>query len=500
MSRRTHDAVGKRLALKTILVAPDPALLESMRSIGYTVESAVADVVDNSVAAGAGVVDVLFSASGAFEIAVVDDGAGMSREGAVVAMRLAATSPTTQRRPEDLGRFGLGLKTASLSQCRVLTIASRKDGEVTVLRWSLDHVLETGDWSLLELDSEEASDLLGWGQFSALDAGTLVHWGELDQLAKSAGTGQEDLDRVAVQVKDHIALVFHLFNTGDGARGMDFHLNGAPIAAIDPFLSNSMKTQQTDWEPIDIDGERVRLKAYTLPYLNRLSAADRARALRLGGLRETQGFYVYRGSRLVIWGTWFRVAPRSEMAKLTRVRVDIPNTLDHLWALDVKKSTAAPPPQVRRRLSELAKIMMLPSQKVQEFRGRKVTQPAKVDLMWDLRVNGDEFNYEINSEHPSIQVFARGLTKEQNEQFELVLDDIESTFPVVDAHNRMSGDRVPELATADDELIERARESWLLLGSSGVEKETFIMSLAAAEPYHLVSNFEHKLREALSHG
>jgi Histidine kinase-, DNA gyrase B-, and HSP90-like ATPase len=486
--------------LKTIVVTPDPALLDSMRSIGYTVESAVADVIDNSVTADAGNVDVLFSSSGLFEIAVVDDGSGMSRDTAVTAMRLGATSPMVQRRPEDLGRFGLGLKTASLSQCRTLTVASRRQGETTVLRWSLDHVLSTGDWSLLELDVEEACGLLGWNEFSELDSGTLVHWGDLDQLTKSAGPSQEDLDRVAVLVKDHIGLVFHLFNSGDGARRINFRLNGGAIPAIDPFFSNSVKTQQTDWEPIDIEGERVRLKAYTLPYLNRLSAADRARALRLGGLRETQGFYVYRASRLVIWGTWFRVAPRSEMAKLTRVRVDIPNALDHLWALDVKKSTAAPPPQVRRRLSELAKTMMLPSRKVQEFRGRKVNQPAKVDLMWDLRLNGDEFTYEINVEHPSLQAFVHQLTEEQRHQFELVLEDIESTFPVVDAHNRMSGDKIPESEHSDDDVIQRARESWLLMGANGIDKETFIISLAAAEPYYLVSNFEKKLREALAHG
>ena len=139
--------------MKTIVVTPDPALLESMRSIGYTVESAVADVIDNSVAAGASNVEILFSSAGPFQIAVVDDGDGMSAEDAITAMRLAATSPTTERRPEDLGRFGLGLKTASLSQCRVLTIATKKDGVLTVLRWSLDHVIESGEWSLLELDS-----------------------------------------------------------------------------------------------------------------------------------------------------------------------------------------------------------------------------------------------------------------------------------------------------------------------------------------------------------
>src|SRR5690348_307110 len=164
-----------------------------MRSIGYTIESAVADVIDNSVAASASNIEILFSSSGPFEIAVVDDGTGMSRGEAVTAMRLAATSPTTERHPEDLGRFGLGLKTASLSQCRTLTLATTKNGELTVLRWSLDYVIETGDWSLIELDPSEASTLLGWDLVSRIPSGTLVHWGDLDQLAMTAGMEQSDL-------------------------------------------------------------------------------------------------------------------------------------------------------------------------------------------------------------------------------------------------------------------------------------------------------------------
>lgn len=377
------------MALETIDVPPDPSLLESMRSIGYTVESAVADIIDNAVAAESTSIDVLFSPAGSFEIAVVDNGSGMTKTDAIDAMRLAASGPSTVRRPDDLGRFGLGLKTASLSQCRVLTIVSKRAGEITSLRWSLDYVIQSGKWSLIELDSPEVQGLLGWSLLEAYEHGTLVHWGDLDQLSMTEGADQADLDRVALRVKQHVALVFHLFNSGHGPRQIGFRLNSTPIDPIDPFMTHSKLTQSTPWESLEIEGRTVKLMAYTLPYLNRLSQAERSKMLGLGGLRETQGFYVYRGSRLVVWGTWFRVTPRSEMAKLTRVRVDIPNTLDHLWALDVKKSTADPPPQVRKRLGELAKTMMMPSQKVQEFRGRKVLPTDDVQYMWNLHVNGD---------------------------------------------------------------------------------------------------------------
>lgn len=484
--------------MKSIDAPPDPALLESMRSIGYTVESAVADVIDNSIAAGASQVDVLVSADGPFHLAVVDNGRGMTRPEAVDAMRLAAVSPSKARGPEDLGRFGLGLKTASLSQCRTLTLVTKAKGTVTALRWSLDHVMTTGNWALIELESAEITGLLGWHELHAASAGTLVHWGDLDQLAMTEGSEQEDLDRVALRVRDHIALVFHLFIAGDGARRVAFRMNGGAIAPLDPFMSASPKIQRTEWEPIDVEGETVRLMAFTLPYLNRLSAKERDNVLRLGGLRETQGFYVYRGGRLVIWGTWFRVMPRSEMAKLTRVRVDIPNSLDHLWALDVKKSTADPPPKVRNRLRELARTMTLPGERVQRFRGRKVSTSLDIDYLWNVIEESTSFRYEINAAHPTIEAFKQGLSEAQRRQFELVLCDVQATFPVIDAHNRMSGDRVPTLTPSDEDLLKRAESSWELIRQHGLPVDSFIAGLASADPYCEVPNFAQIMKERLT--
>ena len=487
---------ASRILVKTLVVPPDPSLLESMRSIGYTVEAAVADVIDNSVAAASRNIDILISSSGPFELSIVDDGSGMSRDEAVDAMRLAATSPTKLRRPDDLGRFGLGLKTASLSQCRVLTVVSKKDGVVTALQWSLDHVIATGDWELIELDPDDYTSSVGWSQLAECESGTWVHWGNLDQLMITEGDDQSAFDQVAVRVRDHVALVFHLFNSGDGVPKISFSMNGSPIEPIDPFMSQSRLTTHTPWESINIDGENVRLMAYTLPYLSRLSSTDRARVLRLGGLRETQGFYVYRSGRLVIWGTWFRVLLRSEMAKLTRVRVDIPNTLDHLWALDVKKSSADPPPVIRRRLSELAKTMMAPSQRVQEFRGRKVQIHSTVDYMWTPLTNGDEFHYEVNPKHPSIEAFVHVLPDDLKRQFELVLKDLQNTFPIIDAHNRLSGDSVPS-TPQNDELVSRAVSAWTLAATHGVNRDVFITGLCRSDPYALEPDFEAKLRKAI---
>ena len=199
---------------------------------------------------------------------------------------------------------------------------------------------------------------------------------------------------------------------------------------------------------------------------------------------------------MVIWGNWFRVMQRSEMAKLTRVRVEIPNSLDHLWALDVKKSHAEPPPQVRRRLIELAKTMMMPGERVQRFRGRKVNSSNQFDYMWVPRVNGEEFSYEINAEHPTISAFMNDLPQDLQKHFGLVLEDLQSTFPIVDAHNRMSGDKVPEVPD-DGSLVERAVEGWLMVQSQGLDLDAFVKTMSRSDPYCLVPEFEKRFREVL---
>lgn len=128
-------------------------MLESLRGVGYTTAAALADIVDNSIAAGARHVDVTFFWAGASStVAILDDGIGMSDPELELAMRLGARNPGEERSPHDLGRFGLGLKTASLSQCRRLTVASRKSGQTSCLRWDLDKLADgNGDgWYLLE--------------------------------------------------------------------------------------------------------------------------------------------------------------------------------------------------------------------------------------------------------------------------------------------------------------------------------------------------------------
>lgn len=485
--------------INAIELVPDPFLLESMRAVGYTADTAVADVVDNSLAAGSTTIDVLASGAGDFRISVLDDGSGMDRTTALDAMRLAAHSPGKERSAEDLGRFGLGLKTASLSQCRRLTVATRTDGVTTVLRWDLDHVATTGRWEVLELGDEQTDALLGWSQFQKLETGTLVTWDNLDLFAKTEGDGQANLDEALVRVRSHCELVFHRFVAGDGVRKVALRFNGTSVGEVDPFLRRSRATQRKE-QVIRINQTPVKVQAFTLPYISKMKASEKKAALAHGGLRDSQGFYIYRAGRLVIWGTWFRLNPKSEMGKLARVQVDIPNTLDHLWALDIKKSQAMPPREVKEALRNLAKTMIVPSTKVQKFRGFKVSDADSGGRLWNLVTERDrEFRYTMNREHPLLRRFAESLDPATLSSFGEILSAIEGTFPVVDAHNRLSEDSQfasPVLETSS--AIDQALTLRSLFASSHPDDEDFLAVIRGMEPFVSVPGFEGALRAALA--
>lgn len=485
------------LALKEIELTPDPHLLESMRAVGYTVETAVADLIDNSIAASASTVHVLASASGSPRLSLLDDGTGMDRLTALDAMRLAARSPSATRQADDLGRFGLGLKTASLSQCRRLTVATRREGVTSVLRWDLDHVVDRGSWAVVEPDEADCIGLLGWDLFDAGDRGTLVCWDNLDLFSMTEGSSQADFDSALVRVRSHCELVFHRFVSGDGCRRMQITVNGNPIDELDPFLTKSRATQRRD-EVIRVAGVALPVQAYTLPFINKMTSSQRSRALAAGSLRDSQGFYIYRAGRLVIWGTWFRLNPKTELGKLARVQVDVPNSLDHLWALDIKKSQATPPREMREALRTLAGQLVAPSQRVQRFRGRKTKSDDRLTRFWDLVTErGKEFRYQVNRDHPLVSRLVDQLAPDEQTQLGELLDMLEATFPVMDAHNRLSEDGVNLQGTGEvQQLIARAEKLRALFKDTHPTDDEFIGLLLTMEPYGSTPEFEAAFRAA----
>ncbi|HEV3276036.1 MAG TPA: ATP-binding protein [Terriglobia bacterium] len=470
-----------------IYLPPSAAdLLESMRAIGYSFSAALADVIDNSVSADAHRVEVHFSPYGRPFLAVLDDGWGMSPSDLTAAMRHGSRNPRLARESSDLGRFGLGLKTASLSQCRCLTVVSLRAGELSARCWDLDHIAARQDWMLLQLSSADMNTLPLIDELRAHDHGTLVLWEHFDSLVADGTPLERALGNRVDLARDHLALVFHRFlNPPLGTRPVAITINRNPLPTIDPFLTAHKATQTLPIEDFILEGERVTVAPFILPHFSKLSDADRTLAGGEDELRRNQGFYIYRNRRLISWGSWFRLVRQEELTKLARVHVDISNRLDHLWQLDIKKSTTYPPESLREGLRQIINRITEGSRRVYTYRGRKA--PDEIIHAWERTVDRDGVAYRINREHPLIAALDANSSNDLLHLFGGFLRLLEDALPFDAIYADMASELRPQTRHPEDNQYESLLAlAQTILGSLGrgtPEGDRFLTALPTIEPF-----------------
>ena len=469
--------------VRTKEVAPHASMLiESMRDIGYSLETALADIIDNSITAKAHSIRLLAdTASSHPSLAILDDGEGMSEDELLAAMRPGSRNPLETRDKEDLGRFGLGLKTASFSQCRKLTVASRKAGATSCARWDLDKVALSNQW-LVELLDDTTSvpwiDELG-------STGTLVVWETLDRLVES--DAQDARSAFVSRIDDaseHLELVFHRFLTGErGIRKIALELNGRLLEPFDPFHTSHPATQAGPVEKIKSGGQEVEVQAFTLPHHKKDPEGWERYAGRAGYLKN-QGFYVYRGKRLIIHGTWFGLARQKELTKLARVRIDMPNGMDADWKIDVKKASAQPPYHVRERLRRLIETIGATSRRVYTERGRRLVSDSRLPV-WQRRQQGNEITYCLNPDHPAFVAFREQLPENLRTGFARVLEIAASSMPVDALFADISANpsQVSGARLVDDTLKHLVETTFSALISSGVNPDDASYMMSFTDPF-----------------
>ena len=359
-------------------VPPDPAaLIESMRAFGYSMPAAIADLVDNSISARASVIDVRLHWSGAASwIAVLDDGAGMDGQALTDAMRLGSRNPVEERDPDDLGRFGLGLKTASFSQGRSLTVASKRPGTRTgVRRWDLDQVAASRRWSLL-FDAD-VDALPGVEMLDRHSHGTVVVLTRLDRV--SGRTDVDDGDahthflRLADSVRHHLAMTFHRLLAPNGPT---ITVDGREVVGWDPFLRATGQVQVGPSERL-AEG-LIHVIPYVLPHFSRITTEQHSAGAGPRGWNQQQGFYVYRAGRLLVDGGWLGLPMvAEEHYKLARVQVDLDNTMDQAWQIDVRKATARIPRPLVADFRRIAIATRQKAAKAYRHRGRRLTSAGR---------------------------------------------------------------------------------------------------------------------------
>lgn len=471
---------------ETLEVIPDPvSLIESMRSVGYSVEAAVADIVDNSLSAGACNVHIQYDASDNPFVAILDDGRGMAADELTDAMRHGSTNPTDQRGTNDLGRFGLGLKTASLSQSRKLTVVSKRDGRISARRWDLDVVRQLGQWRVVVPSEADLQQLPMYRRLAAQESGTVVIWQDLDRLTARARNPQLEMTTRMEPLFEHLALVFHRFTQKEGSHAaVTITVNGLALPARDPFLGSNQFRQALEGQTILHARGKVEVAPFILPPMSHLSVDEIDLAGGREGLRGTQGFYVYRGRRLVIWGTWFRLVPKQEFYKLTRVRVDIPNSFDELWALDIKKSAAYPPDVIRDRLRQLIPHFADKSRKAIEYPGRKTRNDQAVPLWSRDEPRHGSFTYQVNVSHPLIEKLSESLEASGQRHLQMILEYLGTSIPYESIYADMCGDQRTKTSGDNvDDLVEMA-QSLLEITGLGIDRVLRIDPLARFPAQH----------------
>lgn len=461
-----------------------PTLIESTRAIGYTLETAIADIVDNSISASASCTNIFFFPVRDAYIAILDDGCGMDADALEIAMRYGSQNPNEERKANDLGRFGLGLKTASLSQCRTLTVASKQDGRIEACCWDIDHVIEACDWSLLILESEKEFDAIPQiEELRKLKSGTLVVWQNLDRLKIGELDFSRSMGKKMDDVRTHLSLVFHRYISGEpGIKKMQLRINNVPVKPADPFFLKR-NTQVMSDEIMNINGSKVVVRPYILPHISNLTSDEIATLGGKEGLRKSQGFYVYRNKRLLVWGTWFRMMRQAELSKLARVQVDIPNTLDSLWTLDIKKSTAIPPEEVRNNLDSVIERLAERSKRTWIFRGKKETHDSIIHVWQRFKGKQGGTYYTINRDHPLIEVF-EDSSPQIRRNVENLLKAIEEGLPLSSLYLDLNSDKpVENEKESSAQAVEALLQNLLAQFPSEAAKIELLDRLAVSEPF-----------------
>jgi len=346
-------------AFRSAAITPSAArLTESLRDIGYDFPAAVADIVDNSVMAGASHVDVVIEFAGEdSHVLIADDGEGMTSNGLLEALRYGSRRAYGRR---DLGRYGLGLKTASLSQCRSVTVATCRrsaPGKATVRTLDLDLIAEWDEWLVVEPSEDPV--IAGVRERMASDPGTAVIWRKLDRVLPEkrpdGGWARRRFDAIAAKTAEHLGIVFHRYLEKTQGYGLVITVNGQKVSPWNPFAPSEptrieLPPQRFEMNVGEVSGTAT-LQRFVLPARDEFSSHEQFE--RYSGplnWNRQQGIYVYRADRLVQWGGWNGIRGIDEHTKLARAALDFDTDLDSVFNINVAKMRVTLPLEIRSML------------------------------------------------------------------------------------------------------------------------------------------------------
>ncbi|OJV16410.1 MAG: hypothetical protein BGO21_26295 [Dyadobacter sp. 50-39] len=481
---------------QSIILNPPPVFfIKSISEQGYSLSTAVADLIDNSIAAGATRVEVLINSNQVpLRLFIADNGGGMDATALTENMRFPSADLDATRNPSDLGRFGLGLKTASFSQSRKFTVLSRTSGAPFEGRtWDVEHLKKTDNWTLI-IETADAAESLKSDYIQTSKSfhahspdfrvNTLVVWNNLYKLERLPGINE--IAGELEELKSHLGLVFHRYIQ---SKRLELRLNNSIIEGFEPFPSKVTGVQivaDSYWRTVE---SYIQFQGIILPKRAAAESKDPGSiwipAQRT--LEEMQGFYVYRNDRLISWGGWMRTIPKSAFLQFGRIKIDITNINDSDFHLNVAKSSLKIPFGLKRAMNEMIQdVAARASNEYRERTASNVIRPRETRgglslIVKEMRGKGPYLR--INEDFEIFRRLSNQLNPEQRDLLGSFTGLIERKLNEIWNEDSPSGQASSAISEDERQKIHRimryyqdADYSWeeimsLLLDSFGRRKE-----------------------------
>jgi hypothetical protein len=431
-------------------VTPNPEyLIKSIAEQGYSLESALADLMDNSISANADKIEVLIKMDQEpFTLFLADNGDGMDEETLKVNMHFPSTSPTNLRNSNDLGRFGLGMKTASFSQTRKFTVISRKKGTTRYSgrTWDIE-ILKNNKWNLLVNTEEEINNLLNeykkqsqenFNSYEHYEANTIIIWYGLykyEEYLEESNRKTALKKEITEVTADHLSLVFHRFLDRKKSP-LNIRINNVMLNPFNPFPTNENDLRPIEFKQKGFGTDSIKLEGFILPSrcIDETKQSNITQwTTKHRSLTDMEGIYIYRADRIILFGGWNGLIKKAPRLQLARLRVEIGNSVDHLLHLNVAKSQVIIPHDLKDAFEEY--INQLKEESIKEFynRGTKKipTKKEKAISLFERNPSNKGMLLEINTNFPVLQSLNSELSVSAQAKLKIVLKMINTQINTI---------------------------------------------------------------------
>ena len=466
---------------------PNPEyLIKSIAEQGYSLETSIADLIDNSISASANKVEIIIDTEKEpFTLYLADNGNGMDKATLSKNMKFPSTSPETLRESHDLGRFGLGMKTASFAQTREFTVLSRNKGAKNFngRTWDVNYLKEIGRWRIIINDDSEIEEKLNnyyqssknrLNCFKDFEPNTIIIWKGLykyenyiDKKFRNSALKKE----ISETTSEYLSLVFHRFIQ----RGeLEIRVNNVILEPYDPF-----PVKENGFRPIEyrqkIYGEDlIKIEGYILPAraIKETREGSRVWVTRHKSLMDMEGVYIYRADRIIHFGGWTGLIKKEPRLQLARLKVDIGNKSDHLLHLNVAKSKVIIPHDLKSPFSKYVEELKIEAEREYYNRGIErisADKKEKIDKLFHRVPSNKGMLLEINKDFPILRLLMEDLTKQQRSNLSLLIRMFNTTINKIrkthedDVYNQDIEKVIPE-----EDLITFIKE----LKSSGIDNKS----------------------------